>query len=205
MKSKIHLIRHGTTEGNVKKWYYGSLDIPLIEAGRTALIEMRENGIYPKINGGYFTSGMKRTNQTLSIIYGNVERDEITQLREMEFGDFEGKTYEEIKDNSDYIKWLEDKVGSVALPRGDSRISFRNRVMTGLEKLINNHLRFELVFRHKEDIDAESICVCHGGVIGCIMNELFPKEREFFYWIPNQGRGFTLLLDGGKVVGYCEL
>ena len=34
MKSKIVLIRHGITTGNVQKLYYGKTDLPLSEAGR---------------------------------------------------------------------------------------------------------------------------------------------------------------------------
>ena len=33
MGSYIHFIRHGITEGIVNKWYYGSVDLPLIEEG----------------------------------------------------------------------------------------------------------------------------------------------------------------------------
>ena len=37
MVSKIYLIRHGITEGNEKRWYYGGADLPLTEGGREAL------------------------------------------------------------------------------------------------------------------------------------------------------------------------
>lgn len=33
MISRIYLIRHGITEGNQKKWFYGAADIPLAEEG----------------------------------------------------------------------------------------------------------------------------------------------------------------------------
>ncbi|MBQ1471194.1 MAG: histidine phosphatase family protein, partial [Eubacterium sp.] len=31
MESKLILIRHGITEGNLKRWFYGAVDIPLTE------------------------------------------------------------------------------------------------------------------------------------------------------------------------------
>ena len=37
MASKIYLIRHGITEGNQKKWFYGAADIPLADEGREEL------------------------------------------------------------------------------------------------------------------------------------------------------------------------
>lgn len=203
MKSKLHLIRHGTTEGNKKKWYYGETDLPILQEGIDSLKEMKEAGIYPHINGSFFTSGMKRTNQTLEVIYGDVDFVVVEDLQEMKFGKIEAKTYEEIREDEDFIKWIEDETGDIHIPGGDSKNSFRNRIRAGLEHIINLHRIEELRLRHREE--AESLCVCHGGVIGGLMLELFPQDRDFFSWIPDQGRGFTLILDDGKVVDYREL
>ena len=49
MKSYIHFIRHGITEGNQKGWYYGSLDIPLTEEGVAALKTLKEQKISVKV------------------------------------------------------------------------------------------------------------------------------------------------------------
>ena len=43
--STIYLFRHGITEGNKLRLYYGSTDIPLIEEGIEAIRERREAGI----------------------------------------------------------------------------------------------------------------------------------------------------------------
>ena len=45
----LTLIRHGLTEGNVRRWYYGALDLPLCEAGADALREAAAAGLYPPI------------------------------------------------------------------------------------------------------------------------------------------------------------
>ena len=47
MKSRICLIRHGITEGNKKKLYYGHSDIDLAEEGITELKELVSSGLYP--------------------------------------------------------------------------------------------------------------------------------------------------------------
>ena len=41
MESRIILIRHGITEGNKKRWFYGAADIPLSQEGREELIEQK--------------------------------------------------------------------------------------------------------------------------------------------------------------------
>lgn len=203
MKSKIHLIRHGLTEGNLKSWYYGKTDLPLVKEGIDGIRKYKKDGIYPTISGGYFTSGMLRTNQTLSEIYGDVERKHIDELQEINFGILECKTYDEIKGLEEYNRWTYDKTGKIKIPKGDSKNSFRNRVELGLQKLIDEHRIYELAFRHQEK-EAESICVCHGGVIACIMAITFSNsdEMSFFKWIPQQARGYTLHLQDGKIIDF---
>lgn len=98
MKSCIHFIRHGITEGIVNKWYYGNVDLPLIDEGIKELNEFKAQGIYPDAkNASCYTSGMLRANQTFEVIYGNSNYEVIDNLKEISFGDWECKTFEEIK------------------------------------------------------------------------------------------------------------
>ena len=72
---RLTLIRHGLTEGNVRRWYYGALDLPLCETGKSALREAAAGGLYPPYSGErVLTSGMLRTEQTLRLIYGEAAR-----------------------------------------------------------------------------------------------------------------------------------
>ena len=50
---KIHFIRHGITEGNLKRWHYGWADIPLAPEGMETLKRLREENIYPRANKYY--------------------------------------------------------------------------------------------------------------------------------------------------------
>ncbi len=66
------MIRHGITEGNQKRLYYGSSDIPLAEEGIEMLRNLSAQEIYPDdTDAKYYTSGMLRTEQTFSLIYRN--------------------------------------------------------------------------------------------------------------------------------------
>ena len=87
MKSYIHFIRHGITEGNQKGWYYGSLDIPLTEEGVAALKTLKEQKIYPPLDhADCYTSGLRRTEETFCTIYGDVPHKALPLLQEMNFG-----------------------------------------------------------------------------------------------------------------------
>ena len=60
---KLTLLRHGITEGNRRRLYYGSTDLPLLQEGWEALEDLRAQGGYPTATL-FYTSGMIRTEQT---------------------------------------------------------------------------------------------------------------------------------------------
>ena len=92
---KLTLLRHGITEGNRRRLYYGSTDLPLLQEGWEALEDLRAQGGYPTATR-YYTSGMIRTEQTLLALYGPVSHEVLPGLREMDFGAFEMRSYEEL-------------------------------------------------------------------------------------------------------------
>lgn len=201
--SYIHLIRHGTTEGNLNKWYYGKEDLPLIEEGKSLLASLKKEGIYPKvIEADFYTSGLIRTEQTFNIIFGEKEHSVIEELREMSFGDFEKHSYEELKSIPEYQNWITDKTGNSAPPNGESPNAFRERVAKGFEKLMGFHKLKEFSVRHAGK-EAHSVVVCHGGVISVLMSQNFNEEdKNFFTWIPDPGHGYSIKIEDGKPIEY---
>ena len=65
---KIHLIRHGLTEGNLKQQYIGKTDLPLAGVGVTQLQRLKEEVDYPRVDKVY-SSPMLRCLQTALILY----------------------------------------------------------------------------------------------------------------------------------------
>ena len=99
----IFLIRHGRTLANEQHLYCGSTDLPLSRAGREALANR------PPIDVGtahFITSGMRRCNETLAILFGDVPYEVVRDFREIDFGAFEMKSYEMLKDEPAYQTWL---------------------------------------------------------------------------------------------------
>ena len=88
----VYLIRHGQTQGNLERRYIGSTDQPLCPQGREAL-EGRE---MPSVDGLY-VSPLLRCRQTAAILFPNRGMEVVEDLRECDFGAFEGRTYEELK------------------------------------------------------------------------------------------------------------
>ena len=205
-KGSIHLIRHGQTEGNINRLYYGASDIPLTDVGIFELEENCERDIYPPAKGArLFTTGMYRTEQTFAVIYGGQrgfdvkpveepEHDILDGMKEYDFGDYELKTHDELKDFKEYRSWIGDASGETCPPGGESPANFQRRVWKEFESLL-------------ESFDGDNIIViCHGGVISTIMTRFFtPDEPNIYKWQPDPGRGYTLLVENGEVVAYEEI
>ena len=172
---RIYLIRHGKTMANEKRLYCGSTDLPLSEKGREELAQIH----YDIKNVCYLTSGMKRANETLKSLFGDVTHKEDQRFREMDFGVFEMRSYEELKDTPAYQTWLAGDNEANMPPGGESGLQMKARVLEAFSEI------------------REDVCiVTHGGVIAAVMTHLFPGEnRNRYEWQPENGRGF-LIEDG---------
>ena len=113
---KLTLLRHGQTEGSLRDLYYGATDLPVLPESLAALHESA--GRYPTAPR-YYTSGLLRTEQTLRAIYGDVPHTALPGLREMDFGDFEMRSYEELKDDPAFRQWMTDSEHNPC-PNGES-------------------------------------------------------------------------------------
>ena len=203
MKSYIHFIRHGITEGNANRWFYGWTDVNLLPEGIAELESLRDAGIYPPLgDADVYTSGMRRTEQTLQVIYGDVPHRQIPAMKELNFGEWECHTWDQLKDIPNIIELLGNMDGKEEYPGGESPYGFRQRVLGGLEELRGFHRLKELSHRHSGQ-DAVSVMVCHGGVISNCMFHMFPAERENFWkWLPDPGHGYTVYFEDGEPVRY---
>lgn len=179
-KINLYLVRHGKTEGNEKRLYCGYTDLSLSSNGVEELKKLR--GLYNKCDF-YYTTGLKRTNETLNILFDSDNFLVEDGFKEYNFGDFEMKGYEELKHKKEYIDWLEDTSGSYIVPNGESKNIYRERIKDTFKKFIKN-----LAKENKENV----ALVCHGGTIGTILQQFYDKEKDLFYWQPSCGRGYLL-------------
>ena len=183
---KLTLLRHGVTRGNRDRLCYGSTDLPLLPEGVEALHQAAATYHYPSAQH-YYTSGMRRTEETFRLVYGNRPHEILTGLREMEFGEAEMKTVEEVEKSLDFRTWAEDKTGTLAIPGGESFLELRNRVLSALTPLI---LR-----------DEDCVCVMHGGSISSVLSLWFPG-RQIWEYMPHPGTGFQISFEEGRPVEF---
>jgi alpha-ribazole phosphatase len=195
MNAQIHIIRHGRTDANDKRFYCGNTDVPLSESGVKEILALKEKGVYPEAEL-FITSGMKRAVETIRLIYGDIDSITVEGLREYNFGDFEMHSHNELENRCEYQNWIADEEGDVCCPNGESKNEFGKRVDQGLKK----------IFREIEKRKAGSVVViCHGGVIRAIMHILFSNEKKYYEWQPENGLGYTLQYSDGKITGYQSI
>ena len=188
----LYLIRHSLTEGNERRLYYGTTDLPLSENGRKLCRSLQ--GFLPLPAGAQFaTSGMRRAEETLSLLFGDVAHEIYPDLREMEMGTFEMRGYDDLKDDPDYKAWLSDALGTFVIPGGESNQAVRERAVGCVRRLAS----------HTADA---MLIVCHGGIIAAIMHEFFrDPERSFYDWIPHACHGYAILFQNCQPSGWQEI
>lgn len=165
---QVRLIRHGMTAGNAARRYVGSTDEPLCEEGRAAA-ERHEKDL---LTDHVYVSPMLRARETASILFPNAAQTVIYDLREMDFGDFEGRSPDEMEHDPAYRAWVDDLCRG-ACPNGESQADFHARVKDAFAALIG-----------REDLTL----VAHGGVIMSILWQFAEPKRDFYEWLmPNLG------------------
>lgn len=179
-KINLYLIRHGKTEANEKKLYCGHTDLSLSSLGVEELKKLK--GLYNKCDF-YYTTGLKRTNETLNILFDSDFYLIEDGFKEYNFGDFEMKGYDELKHKKEYIDWLEDTSGTYIIKNGESKNEYRERIKDTFKKFIRKLSR-----ENKKDV----ALICHGGTIGTILEQFYDDEKDMFYWQPSCGRGYLL-------------
>lgn len=178
---RIIFIRHGMTAGNAEKRYIGRTHEPLSAEGISYIAGKK----YPPADVAV-TSPMRRCIETAHIIYPGIVPVICDELRECDFGDFEGKNYAELNGNAAYQKWI-DSGGEDIFPNGESPRDFRKRCTEGFLGTVKNY--------GEEDVIAY---VVHGGTIMSVLSEL--SERSYFDCHRDNGCGYVTEWDGRSLI-----
>lgn len=178
---KIMVIRHGKTLANEKHLYCGSTDLPLSESGRRELAGKKLPVPEPC---RYVSSGMGRADETLEALFGPVEYERNPKFREVDFGIFEMKSYEMLKEDPEYLTWITGDNMANTPPGGESGNAMTERVLKA--------------FRELTEGEENTVLVTHGGVIAALMEHLFPEEgKNRYQWQSPNGGGYLLTREGG--------
>jgi len=188
MKSyTIHFIRHGITEGNLLGKYVGRTDLPLAPEGIAQLEELKQRNPYPTAQV-YYCSPLKRCLETLQILYPGAQPIVVKDLRECDFGDWEGKTAEQLAvEDPNFPIWMESGQ-AVTPPNGEGGGVFMQRVCAAFEKMVEGMMRSGTT---------SAVVVAHGGTIMSILSAYGLPRANFYDWMTDNGCGYSIRIMPG--------
>jgi broad specificity phosphatase PhoE len=138
---QIVLVRHGATDWNLQGRCQGATDRELNAAGIRQAEEIATALTAESIHVIY-SSNLKRARQTAQLISQPhnlpvlIEED----VRELDHGELEGLTFDEIKENyPDFIQRWRTEPAEIQLPGGERLIDVAERAWNGLNRIVRRH------------------------------------------------------------------
>lgn len=198
---EVYLIRHGATNANREHRYLGRTEEPLSEEGWEELKAFQRQGIYPDPASlqALFVSPMERCRETAELLFRDCEQHVIPEFREMDFGLFEGKNYQDLRGNAQYQAWI-DSNGTLPFPKGESREDFIARCRRGFEEMLRI-VTAEGISRNEERKNIAA--VVHGGTIMAVCSSF--TDGEYFDFQIGNGEGYRCKVTVGQPSGEIQI
>ena len=162
---KIYLIRHGQTDWNLEGKIQGRYDVSLNETG-SKQAELLAMGMDKRPVVQIFSSRQKRALETAQAVgrRQHVDVTVIDGLEEVEFGEWEGKTWDEISREypEEFKVWCTEPA-EIVPPGGESRPQIYRRIGNALKEILR---------RSRGDI----AIVSHGAALAYMVSIMLEKE-----------------------------
>jgi probable phosphoglycerate mutase len=147
---ELWMVRHGETTRSVNREIAGWSNPPLTAKGRTEAAAVAERLVGTRFDG-VWSSDLDRARESARLAGYEATADQ--RLRELDFGDFEGRPFEALGDLLHQVRY---HFKDFAIAGGETRDGFQQRVESFLDELpAGRHLLF-----------------VHGGVIRAVTQGL---------------------------------
>ncbi len=190
MDKRLILLRHGETGFPGK--YIGSTDVALVKSGREQIKRLKPLFARTKIDL-LLASPMLRCRQSCEILFPDYSVSFAEELREIDFGRWEGLSFTEIKHShpghiSQWADWSVD----FCFPGGEKISSFIERIAVIGRKI-------------EKAQETNIFVVAHGGVIRaliCWFLRLAPENYLLFKLDKAKFAVLDLFSEGGVLTGF---
>jgi alpha-ribazole phosphatase len=175
--NRLILVRHCEPQEDARGLCYGRLDIGLSDAGRehaerlgAALARHEWDAVY--------SSPRLRARETAVAVDRDVVIDD--DLREIDFGDLEGRSYDEIAatDPELYRAWMEQPT-TVHFPGGESFAELKVRALEALDRIRAAH--------------GAAVVITHGGVLRAGLAAWLGMPDEAIFRLDQRYGGVTIV------------
>ncbi len=182
---QLIILRHGRTQANEDHLYVGAhLDLPLSANGRR---DARACGFCTDVETVY-VSPMLRARETARICFPKAHQVPLEALREMDFGEFEGRSAESMADDAAYRSWIDGWcIGTC--PGGEDVSDFTARVNACVKRLL---------CESAEKGTERLVIAGHSGTVLATMNsftegpnaEGVVNGKAYFEWLVGNAEGY---------------
>lgn len=160
---RVLLLRHGATAGNEEHRYVGRrTDEPLSSRG---VEQCGHLGVWSRM-GKVYASPLLRAQQTAQLCFPHARVVPVPGLEEFDFGEFEGRTADEMADDAAYRTWVETNCEGTC-PGGESLADFVARTKLALTRLL-----FDAAKNGEEKV----VVVAHGGTVMAALDGFHHKH-----------------------------
>lgn len=138
---RIYLVRHGETDWNKKGIYQGQEDTPLNEKGKDEARNLAL-ALKGKEISIIYSSDLTRAKETAEIIAKSLGIQTIIykeSLREMNFGEWTGKSIFEMEEDSELFQLWQKDPWNISPPEGETLKELANRVRKEAEEIFLKH------------------------------------------------------------------
>lgn len=152
--TRLFLVRHGEVVREGQGKFLGFTDLGLSPRGKKQIQAVAEHLKDFSLDQAYASDLIRARDSARSICQGRLIKPVIRPaFREMDMGDWDGKSWEEIKEKNPGLKPLFFfDLKKFSFPGGENWSQFRSRVLTGLKTLL------------QEEQGKDILLVAHAGV-----------------------------------------
>jgi len=184
-RNRLYLARHGQIEGYERFPIYGHTEVELTDVGRIQMETLAERLRHTRISA-VFSSDLRRSLVGARIIgrHHDVPVLSMPELREMNFGTWEGLTLEEVRERfpGELLKREKDPAGYFIPGGGESLTGFSQRILSSMKEILHK--------REGEDI----LLVAHGMVNRVILSDALGMDLSRIFAL-HQAYGCLNIID----------
>jgi alpha-ribazole phosphatase len=171
--TELILIRHGQTDYNRDDRFLGHTDIGINGTGREQVERLKGILSGEEVDEVY-CSDLKRCRETAEIINFGKDIEFSKNLREMNFGEWEGKKWKEVlaSGKDEFTRWKDDWINR-SVPGGESFRDMSRNVISEIERIKNG--------------SGKKAVVTHGGCIRTVIGHYLMDsiEKSWHFQIDN--------------------
>jgi broad specificity phosphatase PhoE len=168
VSSRLLLVRHGESTWNREGRVQGQLDPPLTERGQAQVKEVAQRMAGHRVVAMY-TSDLRRARQTAAPIAEQmgVEPVPLAELREINLGEWQGKTHVELRVEYPDVwrAWTRHPSWDL-VPGSEGADAFERRVRGVMDQLFARHPQGDI------------LCVTHGGLIQVALGNVVGSHSD---------------------------